>query len=335
MSDSPRSTARQYRLPVGRCTQRGLGVARRELTTFGFGKDRQGKSLQGGSLRRLAGESGRGLVTSRGHLGSCIGIRSVSSQITRHQRSSWYSSRLVQCVLNTLHRLRKPIPTWRTYVIESSDGGDSWSSPRELVPGDTSGGRGPVKNPVVVLSNGDWLACASTEVTLPKGGLWDAFADIAPRPKPGEKWKQGERWERAENVRLPPRGEGGSFAGEGVIQPAVWESAPGHVHMHMRSSNGWIQRADSVDYGRTWGPAYDSPLPSNNSGESLDWRGGHKDERPGLDTCSVMKMVTDYTGQCVARTRDGRLVAAYNPVPVNWGPRTPLVLSISEDNGIT
>lgn len=37
----------------------------------------------------------------------------------------------------------------------------------------------------------------------------------------------------------------------------------------------------------------------------------------------------------MARMRDGRLVAAYNPVPVNWGPRTPLVLSISADNGVT
>lgn len=33
--------------------------------------------------------------------------------------------------------------------------------------------------------------------------------------------------------------------------------------------------------------------------------------------------------------RDGRLVCAYNPVTKSWGPRTPLVLSISEDNGLT
>ena len=31
--------------------------------------------------------------------------------------------------------------------------------------------------------------------------------------------------------------------------------------------------------------------------------------------------------------RDGRMVCAYNPVPINWGPRTPLILSISADNG--
>lgn len=33
--------------------------------------------------------------------------------------------------------------------------------------------------------------------------------------------------------------------------------------------------------------------------------------------------------------RDGRLVCAHNPVPKNWGPRTPLVLSISDDKGLT
>lgn len=147
-------------------------------------------------------------------------------------------------------------------MIASSDGGESWTPPRELVAGDTSGGRGPVKNPVLVLSNGDWLAGASTEVTTSEGGRWDAFVDIAPRPPPDSSWKQGRRWERSAHISLPP-----SFTGEGVIQPAVWESTPGRVHMHLRSSNGWIQRSDSHDYGRTWGEAYDSRLPSNNSGE--------------------------------------------------------------------
>lgn len=40
-------------------------------------------------------------------------------------------------------------------------------------------------------------------------------------------------------------------------------------------------------------------------------------------------------GQCVTRLRDGRLVAAVNDVYKNWGPRTPLVLKVSFDDGET
>ena len=40
-------------------------------------------------------------------------------------------------------------------VIVSEDGGYTWSD-RELVEGDRCGGRGPVKNKLIVLSNGWW-----------------------------------------------------------------------------------------------------------------------------------------------------------------------------------
>lgn len=40
-------------------------------------------------------------------------------------------------------------------------------------------------------------------------------------------------------------------------------------------------------------------------------------------------------GQCVTRLRDGRLVIAVNDVYRNWGPRTPLVLKVSSDDGKT
>ena len=37
---------------------------------------------------------------------------------------------------------------WRT-MVSYSDDGVNWARPKELVPGDFSGGRGPVKNPVL------------------------------------------------------------------------------------------------------------------------------------------------------------------------------------------
>lgn len=41
----------------------------------------------------------------------------------------------------------------------------------------------------------------------------------------------------------------------------------------------------------------------------------------------------DGEGHCVCRLRDGRIVCAQNPVGKSWGPRTPLILSISSDDG--
>jgi len=178
---------------------------------------------------------------------------------------------------------------WRTYVMVSSDGGATWGTPRELVPGDV-GGRGPVKNKPLVLADGSLLAPNSIEIA---DGEWYALAD---RSDDG-----GRTW----TASAPIRPEAGQVDGPGVIQPALWESAPGVVHMLLRSSGGRVCRADSADGGRTWTPAYPTDLPNNNS---------------GLD---------------VAQLADGTLALIFNPVGTNWGPRYPLTLALSTDNGLT
>ena len=202
------------------------------------------------------------------------------------------------------YKVGRSIKEWRTMVKRSSDDGRTWTEAEELVPGDR-GGRGPVRNKVIVLSEGAWLAPASLE-----DGVWRAFAD---RSEDG-----GRHWEKSAEVCVPgseqwdirkvdsdiPVSEQ-SFYGRGVIQPTLWESAPGKVHMLLRSSEGWIHRSDSEDGGRTWTHAYPTSLPNNNS---------------GID---------------VVRMHDGTLILCYNPVGQNWGPRTPLALSFSRDNGQT
>ena len=53
--------------------------------------------------------------------------------------------------------------------------------------------------------------------------MWRAFVDIS--------HDQGVTWKKS--AELTP-----DEAGWGVIQPTLWESQPGHVHMLLRSSRG-------------------------------------------------------------------------------------------------
>lgn len=109
----------------------------------------------------------------------------------------------------------------------------------------------------------------------------------------------GRTWKRSAPVPL----DRSRIRGSGVIQPSLWQDDAGAVHMLMRSSEGAVYRSDSADGGRTWSAARRTELPNNNSGLDL------------------------------VRMDSGLLALAYNPVAVNWGPRTPIALSVSADNG--
>ena len=197
------------------------------------------------------------------------------------------------------------IPKWETYWMQSADSGTTWSTPVELVPGD-HGGRGPVRSKPIILSDGTWLAPASSE-----DGPWVPFADRSV--------DQGKTWERSENFVIDPKVLSGLPATPsapaveaiaepkafGAIQPTLWESEPGKVHALLRSTGGRIWRSDSSDGGLTWTPVYATELPNNNS---------------GIETLKL---------------EDGRLLLLYNPVSKNWGNRTPLDLAVSADNGQT
>lgn len=130
---------------------------------------------------------------------------------------------------------------------------------------------------------------------------------LAPASLEGDKWDafvdiskdQGDSWEKSTRIDL----DRSLAKGKGIIQPTLWESAPNKVHMLIRSSEGAIYKSDSEDGGETWNVAYPTPLPNNNSGIDL------------------------------AQLKSGSLVLVYNPVPINWGARTPLIISYSTDNG--
>ncbi len=142
------------------------------------------------------------------------------------------------------------ISDWITKYIISYDNGNTWSHPQILVPGDTSGGRGPVKNKCLKLKDGTLLAPASTE----QNKKWIPFIDVS--KDDGLTWNASPKMER-------PKYKGVYV---GLIQPALWESDNGAIHCFLRSDKGAIYRSDSTDNGLTWKKPYRTRLPNNNSG---------------------------------------------------------------------
>lgn len=193
------------------------------------------------------------------------------------------------------YKAGKPIAEWRTMVMVSDDECETFTEGRELVPGDVSGGRGPVRNKAIGLSDGCLLAPGSTEE-----GEWKCFID---RSVDG-----GASWHRSHDIRIPEEfiAYCEDKTAHGLIQPTLWESSPGHIHALMRSTEGKIFRSDSEDFGVTWSPAYATVLPNNNSGIDVERVG----ERLYL-ACNP-----------VGNRRDSV-----------WGRRTPLSILYSDDNG--
>jgi predicted neuraminidase len=211
------------------------------------------------------------------------------------------------------YKVGPTVHDWTTRTAFSDDGGETWSAPKPLVPGDRTP-RGPVKNKLLVLSNGDWLAPGSVENET----YWDAFVDCS--SDNGIHWRRfdvpiehhsarlaasAETWQGLNDKALWESNLTRVFKWDGVIQPTLWEPAPGQVHMLLRSTRGKIYRSDSQDYGRHWSSAYATDLPNNNSGIDLVQMGGR------------------------------RLVLAFNPIEGNWGRRFPIALAWSTDNGTT
>ncbi|HEX9889487.1 MAG TPA: exo-alpha-sialidase [Nitriliruptorales bacterium] len=90
--------------------------------------------------------------------------------------------------------------------------------------------------------------------------------------------------------------------GVGGLQGATEELEDGHLVSFMRTQARLIYRTESFDYGRTWTPAVPTEFPNPWSRVDL------------------------------IKAPDGSLVLAYNP---SASDRTPLVLTLSEDGGLT
>ncbi|MBN2392866.1 MAG: exo-alpha-sialidase [Anaerolineae bacterium] len=201
------------------------------------------------------------------------------------------------------------VPAWTGMVVKSVDGGRTWSTPVAL----PAGLLGPAKNKALTLSNDDivcgtsseaWRAWACwVEISRDSGATWSKHGPIvAPGYPSGERASIAEpvsaTWDARSHELVVPQQH------FGVIQPTVWEYAPGCLKMLMRATQrvGFVCSAHSEDYGRTWSAAARTEIPCPNS---------------GLDA---------------VRLADGRIVLACNPTSEG---RTPLSLLMSEDNGDT
>ncbi len=91
--------------------------------------------------------------------------------------------------------------------------------------------------------------------------------------------------------------------GKGIIQPTLWEDSNHVLHCLMRSKCGRLYTSSSFNNGRSWETARKTDIPNNNS---------------GVD--------------CV-KTEDGRVWLVSNPTDTD--ERSPLTLSVSDDNGLT
>jgi predicted neuraminidase len=147
-----------------------------------------------------------------------------------------------------------------------------------------------------LLSNGDILAGTSVEA---------GYGPDTPNDAPYRSWAvwverssdAGRTWHKHGPITMPGQPYG-------VIQPTLWETASGEVHMFMRSTDRIRRICESVsrDGGRTWTPAYATHLPNPSA---------------GID---------------VARLGDGRLVLVYNH---RTRGRGTIHLAVSEDQGAT
>ena len=283
-------------------------------------------------------EAAPGLLLAAWFGGTHEGHPDVAIWLSRHDGAGWSAPiKLVEApgvplwnpvlfrdaagVIWLFYKAGPTVPAWSGLYLQSTDAGRSWSAPVMLPAGLT----GPAKNKPITLSNGDILCGASAETWR----NWTAWVEIS--ADGGRSWTRhgpitapSPILARPEIARPAVPGAGQSAANEpvsatwdaatdqlrlpqehrGVIQPTVWEYAPGRVKMLLRATQavGAVCVAESSDFGRTWSPARPLAIPHSNS---------------GLDA---------------VRLTDGRIVLACNPTHEG---RSPLSLLVSDDNGET
>jgi len=205
----------------------------------------------------------------------------------------------------------------------SRDGGTTWGPTDVLidVPGTF------VRQPLVVLANGDWLLpCFLCRAT--PGAKWLGEQDISVLKISSD---QGRTW----HDHVVPD----SF---GLVHMSVVSAPDGSLTALFRSR--WadrIYRSRSVDGGRTWSPPVATELPNNNSSIQAT---GLVDGRIALVFNNVARSAeTEQRASLYDEIEDDEpqaspAIAIDKPAgrQAFWGtPRAPITLAVSDDNGET
>jgi len=145
------------------------------------------------------------------------------------------------------YKVGENVQAWKGYVIKSSDGGHTWSSPEKL-PGEFLG---PVRNKPLLL--GERLICGSS---LKKGG-WRVYIE--------ETDIECSSWTR----RGPLNDLNGPVQ---IIQPTFFHITEDNgrdawsIYCRSRHAGDPIMTSTSTDGGYSWSEVIPTALPSNNSG---------------------------------------------------------------------
>lgn len=239
--------------------------------------------------------------------GTREGNDDVGIWLSRREKGAWQAPELIFKVDDTAH--------WNPVLFQTSEGIRiyfktgrkiaSWKSHTAL---SIDGGR--TWSEATALTGKDAASgpVRSKPIRL-SGGEWlapdsDETVDVW-LPRVDVSHDEGLSFQRLADIpiNVDRPDEANYICGKGAIQPTLWESENNCVHALLRTTCGRIYRSDSPDSGRTWCQAYDTGMPNNNSGIDI--------------------------------VRFGEaLYLILNPVAESWGPRTPLTVMKSKDNGL-
>jgi predicted neuraminidase len=187
---------------------------------------------------------------------------------------------------------------WWGMVIDSTDDGRTWSTPRRL----PEGILGPIKNKPVQLADGTIVSGSSTEAV--KGDAWRVHVELS---RDG-----GGTWQK---VAVDNR----EF---NAIQPGILKHADGRLQLLCRSKEMHVPTSWSSDGGRTWSPLAASSLFSINSGgDALTLQDGRH---------VIVYNYRDRIGGVPDNYRREAL-AGIPGAPSGQRARWPLVVSVSKD----
>lgn len=195
------------------------------------------------------------------------------------------------------------ISDWTGWLTKSKDGGLTWSA-REPLP---EGFLGPVKNKPELVGNR--LICPSST----ESGGWKLHFEILDL--------DSREWKYVGPVAAEPAWRTDNLLPDGTpapkaklkpvdcIQPSILKLSDGRLMVLMRTRNGRLAASYSSDNGDTWSEVKLTTLPNNQS---------------GTDAVTLP---------------DGRHALIYNDFSTlpgtKKGPRTPLRIAVSEDDGET